>query len=653
MKHPRLGSSKRIAATVQALCDGINVGTDPTLIGDRQCADSENVWWERGALRCREGFTTNLKSLMWSSIDDTTRYLTDADGWLLALQAGNYESGADVRLSAFDTEGHAFSWMWYRNGNIGLDGFLAPVGGDLRHRFSALLFLNDGTIIGAKASQNRFEDITEEVYVPLRMSNATPVKTRNETTLTGDLLEGNNLLTMQFRATFTTDGEGLYYYLPPLYSRSSLEVTVQRNGTETRWSIIGGGQTSEEIDGLRLHLNTTNHCFWFTQNGEVHPLPAGDIRNNLTAVADCDNQAVALPYTMRFATWFGGDRGAVIGGTRLFLGGSNDGSIVWSDLNNPLYFPESNIAVVGTPNQPLTAFGKQGSLLILFKEHELYAAEYEATSAVTAEQVTAGEVTDITATAVFPLTPLHAEIGCDLPKTVALCGNRLWWACRDGSVYALQSTGQLSQRCVARLSQPIEPLLRQNGAPSFAAAAVWDGHYYLLWNDTVWTATDEQTPAFYRFSTAGTHAQPVTLLVRNGVLELPSSYRAGSSSATVLYTLKGQYDTRLSHVGSNWADAVLTASPVPIRGMVCTKHYDFGTPERHKTVYRVFAEARAEGKVALSYVTEHGEVKDLPHPSRAVEGLHATPNGLRVRRLGIRLAGEQLCLNSVTMHLKE
>ena len=644
MRHPQFAPARRVVATVPALCDGLNVGTAPFLIGDRQCADSQDMWWKDGALRCREGFTTHPNRLKIDVIDNTTRFFTDADGWVLFLHRGDYESGADVYIGAYDPQGNATDVMWLKNGNRGLDGVLAPTGGELQAAYSALLFLNDGTIIGMKASQNRFDDITDKAYVPLRMANGVPTPSRTQTALSGDLLEGNNLLTSQFRCTFTTDGSGVYYFLPNVYHRSTLKVTARLDGTDTTWELSNSSTVSAEVSGLCLCFDRQSGCFWFIKGGVPHPLKAGDSRNNLTAIADHDSNQGGLPYVMRFATWFGG----TAGGTRLFLGGDKDGYLAFSDLNNPLYFPESNYALVGTPGKPLTAFGKQGAALVLFKETEIYAAEYTAAEKITAENVQNGEVTDITATATFPVTALHSEIGCDLPKTVALCGNRLWWACRDGSVYALQSTGQFSQRNITRLSAPIEPLLRKQGAPAFAAGAVIDERYYLLWNDNVWVAADNTSPAWYRFSTAATNAQPVSVFVKDNVLFLPAAYHGGDMPMMAMFLLQGAADTRLE---GGWAN--VTAVSVPIRGSVCTKQYDFGTPEKRKTVTRVFAEATATSPVAVSYVTERGEIPDLPHPSRAVEGLSTTPRGVRCRRLGVKFSGEGLCLGSVTVRLTE
>ncbi len=656
MKHPRLSLSRRLVATVPALCDGLNINTDPSLIGDRQYSDSENMWWHRGALRCREGFYTDSSRWSWNPINENTRFFVDSDGWLLVLYAGNHEAGGELSVKAYDPAGNNTEVSWRTGGVFDFNGCFAPVGGEaLSARFSALLFLSDSHVIGIRASQNRFEDITEEAYVPLRMSNAVPVSSRAEATPNGDFLEGYNRLTDKFRCEYTTNDVGVYYYMPSIWSQSELTVSLTLDGVTRVFSLNNFQTVSAPVDGFCLNIDRAASCFWFTKDGAGYPLAASTIRNNVKVTA----QRMGLPESggypgqMRFGTWFGGDRSGLSGGTRLFLGGNEQGGVLWSDLNNPLYFPNGNGAVVGAPHQPVTAFGKQGSLLVAFKEREIYAFEYSAANTFTAADVQSGEVTDITATAVFTLTPLHAEIGCDLPHTVALCGNRLWWACRDGSVYVLQSTDQFSQRCVSRVSASIEPLLRKNGTPQFASGAVHDGRYYLLWNTDVLVATDTANPVWERFSTTATNTQPVTLLQKDGKLWLGARYPLDTTYATVWFTLEGTHDVRVTHTRTNGNDETLVQTLVPVRGMVCTKHYDFGTPERHKTVYRVFAEATAQGNVEVSYVTEHGEVRDLPHPSRAVEGLHTTPNGLRCRRLGVRFGGEQLQVGSVTLRLKE
>ena len=112
----------------------------------------------------------------------------------------------------------------------------------------------------------------------------------------------------------------------------------------------------------------------------------------------------------------------------------------WSDLNNPLYFPENNFSTVGDGSQKITAFGKQNDMLIIFKEHEIYYTNY-ASNNFTAEEVMSGAIIDVaSSSATFPLTQIHSLIGCDCPNTIRLCANRLVWATTDKkSLYACRN----------------------------------------------------------------------------------------------------------------------------------------------------------------------------------------------------------------------
>ena len=106
------------------------------------------------------------------------------------------------------------------------------------------------------------------------------------------------------------------------------------------------------------------------------------------------------------------------------------------DVDNPLYFPENNYAYVGDSSQAATAFGKQSDMLVIFHSREMYYATYVAGGDFTAQDVIDGKIVDVTAyMAKFPITQINGEIGCDCPRTVQLCNNRLAWATSDGRVY--------------------------------------------------------------------------------------------------------------------------------------------------------------------------------------------------------------------------
>ncbi len=646
MKHPRMPKNSRVAATVPALSGGLNVGTAPTLIGDTQVSDCRDMHWKNGALRTRAGFVTDSAHFDRFALAHRTQYFTDRDGCLLVLATGDTEASGELQVTVFNENGVRIDGFFITSGQPGLSGLLVSVGsaGELS-RYTALLFISNGDIYGVNAKENIWELLSDRAYVPLYMTGGTPVTSRAQTVLTGDRVEAYNRLTEWFRCTYSTDGVGTYYYLPKLREYSGLIVTLSRAGGNLTFTIEGGEQLSDTVGGYRVQLDNKGHCFWFLKDGKPIVMPSEGVRNDVSAKARHAYTVGPDVTQMRCGTWYGGDRSATAGGTRLFLGGGH--YVMWSALNDPLYFPVTAYASLGDPDEELTAFGKQGELLLLFKEHSLYAAEYVRSDTVTVEEVQSGAVTDTTATAVFPITPIHAEIGCDLPETVALCGNRLVWACADGTVYTLGTSGQLSQRTVTVISDPIRSLLRSS-KPAVAAATVIDGEYLLLWDNEIFLATDDTVPRWTRFSFAsGAVAQHLCRV--NGKLLIPAAYTVGNARVLYWFWQAGDRDTVITHTGDSWANAVYTFTPRAVRGMVCTKQFDLGAPDEYKRITRVFADAVAVGAVSAAYVTERGMHADVAR--KAHDGVRLTPSVARCRRFALRLDGEALCVNSVTIHV--
>lgn len=645
MKYPRMSPNSRLRATVPALSGGLNVGTDASLIGDMQVSDCLDMHWRDGALRTRHGFVTDSQHLNKLALDRHMQYFIDPEGYLLTLAIGDTEASTELLITVFDSDGVATGDTFSITGQLGMTAFLVPsVGEGELSRYTALLFV-DGEIYGVNAGDNVWERLYEKFYVPLYMINGTPAATWGELSLNGDRVEAYNCLTGGFRCKYTTDGKGIYYALPALSENSGVTVTLEREGGTLTYAVSSGDTESEAHDGYQVHFARRSACFWFTdESGTPIAVNSTGIHNNVTARASHAYINTPSASAMKFGTWYGSDRSAALGGTRLFLGGGCH--VMWSAPYNPLYFPVTAYAMVGNPHEPLTAFGKQGELLLLFKTHSLYAAEYVRSDTVTAEEVQSGAVTDVTATAVFPIIPIHDEIGCDLPETVALFGNRLVWACQSGTVYALSTTGQLSQRTVQVLSEPIRPLLRET-VPTRAAGAVHDGRYWLLWDNTVFELVDDSERRWSRFSFTPTGAAAQCLCCVEGSLRIPAAYTVGSSTVLFWFRQEGDTDTRITHTGTFWGDAQYTFTALPITGRVRTKQFDFGSPDEYKHITQVFADAVAVGAVRAAYVTEQGVSADLRTP--AVSGVRLTPHVTHCRRFALQLAGDGLRVNSVTV----
>lgn len=262
---------------------------------------------------------------------------------------------------------------------------------------------------------------------------------------------------------------------------------------------------------------------WFSKNGvclinlsdgqntkePAYYSSAEHIHNNITITAPCINPVENAEKVTRMtrATWYGNTSLGLNGGSRLFLGGNEaDGEkalVVWSDFENPLYFSENNYAYVGDKAQRVTAFGKQGSSLIIFKERETYSTQY-VQGEVTGQELTEQSALDVTTRlAQFPMVLIHAYIGCDLPDSIQLCRNRLVWACKNGKIYSMTTQSQYSERNVFEIGQMLESKLKQCDL-SKACSIDYAGHYVLI-ADRHAFLIDYNSSGFANISSYGKH----------------------------------------------------------------------------------------------------------------------------------------------------
>ncbi|MBR5135126.1 MAG: hypothetical protein IKV35_05960, partial [Clostridia bacterium] len=329
-----------------------------------------------------------------------------------------------------------------------------------------------------------------DLYAPLVLLNGKSIGTEADgktpgRAVTGVMYEGFNTLTRRYRAQFTT-GAGKYresFFLPTLLDETAtvtLELTTVY-GTSVCSVSPTASQTVDIGDGTSRTVSVT------PAEGRVDitpPFPVSTVSDNLTITATAKSATTDSTRGATIAAWFGGTQNR-LGGTRLFLAGfSNEkAKVMWSDVNNPLYFPENNYMFVGDLSQRVTALEKQEDMLVIFKERELYYTTYVQGS-IDEDTVASGLNVDVTVSqAYFPLTQLSPYIGCDCPKTLAVCRNRLVWLCRDGRVYTLIVGSQYSERNVREIGMKIREHITANTTEAeraVASAMDCDGQYTVM-----------------------------------------------------------------------------------------------------------------------------------------------------------------------------
>lgn len=342
----------------------------------------------------------------------------------------------------------------------------------------------------------------EDFYVPTVFINgkAQSINSEQRYSICGDLVEGYNLLNNNYKVTFTGySPEGKSIFVLPssvtaqerhLGEKVIIKHTTQ-NGTvsthimnltapESQYYIGGVAmncrlEASTQPDGYACILfsgdNNGNLArFAFVSNDGIETLTEDEgMLNNIEVTVMAHDPKKGIQNSGQhitnctFCGWYGGNASGIKGGTRLFVSGDsrNKNRIIWSDLNNPLYFPENNYAYVGNDDQAVTAFAKQGEMLVVFKEREMYYTYYCAGSSISGEEIQSGEIVDVTAgSAVFPIIQIHSEVGCDCPESIALCDNKLVW-CSDKKIYLLANNNQFSERNVISIGGCIEKKLNQ------------------------------------------------------------------------------------------------------------------------------------------------------------------------------------------------
>lgn len=630
MKYLTVSRKRREQLTKTGLSGGLNVRELPFAVGDEQLTDCCNLWWRNGVLRTRPA----ARAADVAVSGGTRTYA--ADGLITrqtdsGVVTGEIRADGTVRWNTAAQAGRAGVRVPYDVKR--LDGWDTDAGnGD-----GTILFLSTGQAV-APLTGGGYVSLDEMVYVPLALSGGVPVETDAPPT-TIPVHEPLNVLTSAFRATFATDGVGKYFFLPfkKRLASQPIEATLRDpDGAEVSHTIPAGKVREETTrsDGLRMWYLAGQHGLVFmtgdTTTAEAPAAVGGTDALKVTMHADDKRVNAKIIGGMRFACWFGGESGGVYGGTRLFVGGNSDcpHRIYWSDADRPLYFPTDNSLAVGNSAQAVTAFGKQGDMLVVFKERELYALV---------------EQTRTASGAPFTLTPLHSEIGCDCPATVQLCRNRLVWTTSGGTVYALVSGNAYSGSNVKAVSGAIEPLLKQTGGWQYAenaSAAYYDGCYcLLLGKDMLLMDCDDGSftrsggvPLWYRWS-LDTAVVPERILTREGALLLLDT--AGRS-----YTFGGTVDCIVTYSGI-WEQAI----PCSLR----TKLFDFGYPDRCKTVRElVLAVGMPKGgRLQATYITERGARRDCREiavskaDERAadfLQNVRLTPHAVKVRRFALELS---------------
>ena len=525
MRYPIINRQPRREVNVPELSGGLNLRDSLTGVRDNQMTDCVNMWYKNGSLRTRPPFVTNLTRTNVTSqyadgVVNDTRFHNEVrifyNGYDCVLATNKRSVTGDGTISHnIEFEFQAADKIFVMPKISGIAGenityFCAEMSGTL------YCYISDSTVWKLEYNkETAFNETTpvwvkiqeSDMYVPTVLAHGMP--TDSGYSYSGTLLEGYNLLTARYKMVYSTynvkdeNHNMRYSLLSNLPTDTAGIVTakiIHSDGSVKTHSVnwTGGGNTTcyeqeDQGDGLWMFVNQGYVMFSPSKSSAtVKTLSESDyVEDNLEIISFYKHSADDLKkiFNMTQSVWFGGAANGINGGSRLFVCGNTDEKekslVVWSGLNNPLYFSENCYTYVGSKSRAVTAFGKQGENLIIFKENKIYAAYYQQNNNIDADDLINQSVVDYDANSTyFPIMQINGYIGCDCPDTVQMCRNRLVWATSEGKVYTLCTMSQYNEHTVYDLSDMIAPKLKEyKDKLKTATSADFAGHYVLFLGD--------------------------------------------------------------------------------------------------------------------------------------------------------------------------
>lgn len=635
---PYIKNSPTYTLNIPELSGGMNLRDGLNQVNDNQLTDAKNVWFKDGALRTRPRMKLNgqsysvevtkcKKSTVKMHYDNST--VVNGVKYYLQVIEYSYPNG-DYINNKFILRYVSEDMDIIELGSVTVSDIDFIVHNYLCFQHNGDIYFFTGTdrafmYVIKRISEGTYEtpkQLTEkDMHVPLVATNCLPAQATDYSGAGGNMINGYNLLTRYYKAVYSMvdkdaettslcylplqptrqpDGNGYSYAID---KKVTAEYTDIKGNTYSHEVTIGtdgnGYEGKPRKDGLIMSVYY-NRIYFTDGINDGYQTRSKDqyVKNNLTITAPGPHDVTdeLKVFNMTVSAWFGGASYGIHGGSRLFLGGNTADSekalVVWSDLNNPLYFSENNYAYVGDKAQAVVAFGKQADTLIILKERETYQTQYVASDSPTAEEVINQSVLDLSTTsAYFPMTLVHGYIGCDCPDTVQLCRNRLVWANRNGKVYTLVSQNQYNERAIYEVSEMVERRLKGEGQLHKAYAVDYDGYYVLQTGSHLYVM--DYNSYGYTYIASHSKTEDANIKIPWYYWELPKAPECIMATTNMLMmpivdtedvdeinlVFKHHYD--MAYIDGTSGDDY-NGQHIP--SFVQTKLFDFGQPSKYKSV---------------------------------------------------------------------
>lgn len=659
MKYNALSKVKRKRYQMPLLDGGINTYLDPASISENHTSASDNMWFNGGMLRSRPGVSAKENVVPLSNAYTVRLGLNFTD---VTVNKGSdrYQLAYSV-VTDHMTKEELRTYLVENNGNmISIETLMfSRMSEDEFFRYNNVFFVSGNKtkssgiyafltkycmtygysyhIYELSLDKLRWEELAEsDYYVPVtymygrgnNYEKAVEIgRAVEEKTV---YPEGYNMLSGYFRAYFSSDEYSDQFVLPEKNLREDavVECRIYYNPySYAYWRIPSNADSAESTiysATVTMHCDRKNGIISFkgADDKEYQVPRMKNARANNIVITACRNADMKQRVML--------NRWAKAYNTRLFLC-SNDvykNEVCSSPINNPLYFAEDMKTAVGKYGSKVVALQVQQNKLIAFKEDEIYKINVTDKGSYSMQTLYDGSY-DFLENERLTTTPIHPEIGCAAPNSIALCGNKLVWVGKGGKIYTLITTTYGKENNVYEVSLPINTLT-QNFTPSQISDAFgteYNGYYIVSINNNVFlmdykirnfgistTFTGLKDTAssisWYRWSFPDTVSFTSFFKSEKNLLVSCKTYPV---KAYYIAALVGSADTLYETDGE-------TLKEYPVEAYFVTGDIPKGNEEYHKNIDEVYIECSnkshinlemSDGKTSFSYRLRAQEEVDL------------------------------------------
>lgn len=455
---------------VSTLSGGLNLWELDYKIDLNQSPDLLNVYWKDGSLSSRPGQEyVDYTPGAGEEVPTGNFYACYENPWqnYLIAQRG-------TKLYKIDPETGRHTSIYDGNLSAGAGGTFFVFGNKLYYMNGHEYIVIDRSCVATDV----------EPYVPLVIVNRRPDGTG------GDTFQDENRLSPKKRIQFTTAEASTTYVLPTGYLPLDPDAVKVKLTSPTELDYVEVQDYTSQSDfpeagvsDVRYHATSNNQYFvWSGGSYVASTAPTNSFKVNritghltsfnpplpdamtqspsnlevLISKLDADTQNSILRCTC--VTVYGGDKqlAVVCGGTpsqpnAYFWSGSTEAGL------DPTYFPFDYYNYAGAnAEEYITGFGKQQSMLVVFKEKSIGKSYFLSETVKDVEYLK------------LPYTPINESIGCDLEGSIRLIQNNLVFANTYGGVYVLLDTSSYGENSVKRISRNI------NGDSASAKGLLYD-----------------------------------------------------------------------------------------------------------------------------------------------------------------------------------